>query len=229
MSKPIAPHDTFGVGDNPDCRTAANKWTERERYQTIAAELAESPDRILDVGCVRHNRTRRAYGNLHAQLHLAFPGAEIVGIDFDEEEVQRMDSPGYDLRVMDAEQMDFDEPFSAIVAGELIEHLPNPARFLEQSAKHLTSNGTLVLTTPNPSAFRFFRKAYRNEWTSEDHTCWISPQHLETLIERSGQPLRLDSIEYINPPGGLSEWLFRKGRERIGATTYIASISKTDA
>ena len=40
--------------------------------------------------------------------------------------------------------------FDTIIAGELIEHLENPASFLKSCRKIVTNEGRLLLTTPNP-------------------------------------------------------------------------------
>lgn len=226
MTDAYAPHAPLGAGAEPQARAIANTWSERERFAAIVDALPADADRILDVGCVRHGRDRRAYGNLHAQLHASFPDADVIGIDTDADELDRMDAPGYDVRHADAETFALAAPVGAIVAGELIEHLENPGRFLRRAAEFLRPEGTLVVTTPNPSALRYWRKAFRGEWTSEHHTCWVSPQHLATLCERVGG-LAVESVDYLAPPGGwVSGWLFGHGHERMSGTTYVATVRR---
>jgi predicted SAM-dependent methyltransferase len=41
----------------------------------------------------------------------------------------------------------------AIIAGELIEHLEDPLRFLRECHQTLVVGGVLVLSTPNPNSF----------------------------------------------------------------------------
>lgn len=60
----------------------------------------------------------------------------------------------------DAESLPFkDEIFDVIVAGELIEHLFNPTRFLRDCYRILKDKGILIITTPNRKSWweRIFR------------------------------------------------------------------------
>jgi SAM-dependent methyltransferase len=228
--EPYAPHAPLGLDtatnpahNQPVDRCIANIWPERTRFQAILDALPAEVDRLLDVGVVRHEQGRRGYGNLHAQLHMAYPEAEIVGIDTDAAGVKRMRSPGYDVREKNAETMRFDRPFDVIVAGEVIEHLANPGAFVDSAAAHLQPGGSIVMTTPNPDAMRYFRKAVTGNWTSPDHTCWISPQHLEHLADLSDWDWSV-TVEYLAPPKGLSKWLYDHNRKRIGATSYLATL-----
>jgi len=224
-SDAVAPHSPLGVGAAPDARCIANKWTERQRHAEVVSRVPSNATRILDVGCIRHSRARRGYGNLHAQLHVSFPDAHIIGIDTDREGIEQMHAPGYDVRQMNASALDFQQEFDAIVAGEVIEHLENPGLFFASAADHLHPGAPLVITTPNPNGVRFFRKAWNGAWTSKHHTCWISPQHLSTLAGRAAG-LDVVDLSYIRPPGGLSAWLYGRGRERVGATQYVATLQE---
>lgn len=72
-----------------------------------------------------------------------------VGIDI-APEVATLRHEGYVVYRMNAEDFHLNERFDIIYAGDVIEHLSNPGRFLECSSKHLTDGGEIVESTPNP-------------------------------------------------------------------------------
>jgi Methyltransferase domain len=75
-----------------------------------------------------------------------------------------------------------------IVAGELIEHVPNPLAFLRTLAATPALRGkTLVLTTPNATALHNCLIALTSrESTHPDHLQILSYKTLNTLFLRSG-------------------------------------------
>lgn len=201
---------------------SAIRDADSHRFDRITTHIPRNPDTILDIGCVRHSRAKRAYGNLHAYLYSTYPEAEIVGIDRPDKTTHQMQSVGYDIRTGDAQALDLNESFDAIVAGELIEHLPNPGQFLSSATNHLTPYGRLILTTPNPEFYRYYLKILYGDWTSDDHTCWIDPNQLETLVERSTDR-QVVYTEYLEPQTWISKRAYGLSN-RFGSPTYLAVI-----
>jgi 2-polyprenyl-3-methyl-5-hydroxy-6-metoxy-1,4-benzoquinol methylase len=202
--------------------TLALTTYERRRIDALCRAVPSHADRILDVGCCRHGRANRAWGNLHAELHRRYPDAEIIGIDSDREAVSRMQTPGYDVRNGDAMQMLWPEGFDAVVAGDLIEHLPNPGGFLSQAADALRESGRLVVSTPNPAGYRYALRAAADNYTSSDHTCWIDPQQLDTLGQRFG--LRLGNVEWVRRDTPSARLLAGLGFDRLAANGYVGVL-----
>ena len=171
-----------------------------ERSSHVISHIS-AEDRVLDIGCVQHTLEGRDWKNppfglfLHADL--ARHAKEVIGLDIIEEEVERMSHAGYDVRVGDAQAFDFDETFDAIVAGELIEHLENPGKFLECCREHLSEDGVVILTTPNPHNLQFSLWALFGKAVNEEHTLWLDHDVMETLAQRAG--LSLTDYEYIAP------------------------------
>ena len=70
--------------------------------------------------------------------------------------------PGERLVTGDAHDLDKllpNDRFDLIIASDIIEHLPNPGRFLEACRKCLQPNGTLLVTTIKAvSAVRFIKE-----------------------------------------------------------------------
>lgn len=194
----------------------------RTRFDTILSHVPPASNRVLDVGCVRHSTAHRSNGNLHAEL-VDHVSGDVLGIDIVDEEVEKMAAQGYNVRVADAEALDLDGTFETIVAGEVIEHLANPGKFFKCARDHLTEDGKIVLSTPNPDGFAYFRKALTNASNSETHTCWIDPDQLRYLVELV-DGLCLESIEFLPPTGGVSGLFWRVGHERVGSPTYVAVV-----
>lgn len=203
--------------------TDSSSWIQSHRDQhrlaAIVAQVPDDADRILDVGCVRHDSERRARGNLHARLHDAYPDAEIVGIDVDGAGIAEMDRPGYDLREMDAEALEFDAQFDAIVAGELVEHLSNPGWFFAGAREYLPRDGVLVLSTPNPWALARVKNAIAGRPINPEHTCWMDERTLRQHLDRYGFDATVEYLPAAAP--GLTRLLYRLGRERLGGSHLL--------
>lgn len=74
--------------------------------------------------------------------------------------------------------------YDAVIACELLEHLVDPARFLEAAIRLLGPSGELVLTTPNRSLFEA-----DVAWETDPppvHFWWFSERSLELLAYRIG-------------------------------------------
>jgi 2-polyprenyl-3-methyl-5-hydroxy-6-metoxy-1,4-benzoquinol methylase len=106
---------------------------------------------VLDVGSLGQTDAYRLWDVLDAHA------ASLTGIDLPDDALASLGGPAAsaaaapDPRIVrgDVESHDFGRRFGAIVAGDVIEHLSNPGRFLENCRRHLEEGGVLLLTTPN--------------------------------------------------------------------------------
>jgi SAM-dependent methyltransferase len=168
------------------------------------ADLAESREEaiagyvvaksVLDVGVVdsrreaepTSSRLNRFATGLHEHIRQLNPS--VVGVDLDAEGVELLQAGGYDVVCADVETMDLGRRFDVIVAGEIIEHLPNPGRSLENLRKHLMPSGRLILTTCNPFCLKQLWKIWRYGVVQvhEEHTTWFDPRTLGRLLHLAG-------------------------------------------
>jgi SAM-dependent methyltransferase len=99
------------------------------------------------------------------------------------------------------EDIQIDEHFSCIYMSHVIEHIPNPKEWLEQSKKLLTDGGVLVISVPNGLALtnriKLFLKKIglrKGHWES-----WRTPDHLyEPTVRSMVRFLKENGFEVLN-------------------------------
>jgi SAM-dependent methyltransferase len=113
------------------------------KVQVLAQQIARrtpAPGRLLVVGCG---------SGREAMLLGAALGAETVGVDLDPR-FDRNARAAVTLRVMDAEQLEFDDgSFDVVHSFHMLEHVANPARALDEMRRVLAPGGTFCVGTPN--------------------------------------------------------------------------------
>lgn len=153
--------------------------------------------KVLHLGCTNWPYTVDAIeaGTL---LHkdLAEVSRELYGFDFDQEGIDVLASKGFDnLYRADLEKLDevdLNETFDVIIAGEMIEHLNNPGLFLNGIKRFMGHETQLVITTINAySAMRFFVYGLRGrggalEPVHPDHVAYYSYSTLKLMLDRHG-------------------------------------------
>ncbi|MGH9691180.1 MAG: class I SAM-dependent methyltransferase [Candidatus Acidiferrales bacterium] len=136
--------------------------------------------------------------SLHHELSKLFDRDRVLGLDIDAYEIERMKQAGFRVEVGDAQNLQFNSSFDTVLAGELIEHLQNPGRFLEGSARALKPGGRLVLSTPNVFSVMLnlmYWKNYDRAFNPE-HALWLCPQTLRELLRRSG--FRMEKLCFVD-------------------------------
>lgn len=145
---------------------------------------------VLDIGCVAHDESRMDAANwLHARL--AAVASTCLGVDILDTGVEAMRRRGFDAVVHDLTTglgpVADRGPFDVIVAGELIEHVDDLGMLFRTAADALTSDGELILTTPNPYSPRRVRAGQLGiVWENVDHIVYAFPSGIAELAERHG-------------------------------------------
>lgn len=143
---------------------------------------------VLDLGCVDHNdqnATSRYW------LHKAILGVAelVVGLDYYGPGVERLNAAGYKIVHGDAQSFDLAESFDVVVAGDLIEHLPNLDGLFSSVSRALGESGSFIVSTPNPWCWKY--TAYHAAKgkllpVNREHVSWFCLQTLENLGARYG-------------------------------------------
>jgi SAM-dependent methyltransferase len=129
--------------------------------------------RVLDAGC----------GVGYGSAFLGESASSVVGVDVSEEAIDyaRARYGGGDVvfAVGDLERLERgDGEFDAVVAFEVIEHLPHPELFVAEARRMLKPNGVLVISTP---------RANRGDERPDNpfHEREFAPDEFERLLRES--------------------------------------------
>ena len=99
--------------------------------------------RVLDAGC----------GVGYGSAFLGETASSVVGVDVSGEAIDyaraRYGAGNVEFAVGDLQRLEHgDSAFDAVVAFEVIEHLPHPERFVAEAGRVLKPDGVLVVSTP---------------------------------------------------------------------------------
>lgn len=153
----------------------------------LILDHVRGPD-VLDIGCADHVPRPGSRRWVYGRLKERFPAT--VGLDASAENVEVLRGKGFDdLHVADAQSFSLGATFDTIVAGEVIEHLENPAGFLASARDHLKPGGRLIVTTPYVFGLlntTYAYGAFPRTCPNAEHTMWFCPSTLTALAHRTG-------------------------------------------
>ena len=146
-----------------------------ERAELFRRYVGGPGRRVLDVGC-RYGALTRAY----------LEGNHVVGIDVDRLALDDAARLGIETQWVDAEEgLPFEDgSFDVVVAGELLEHVRDPALLVSEARRVLGPGGTFVGSVPNgfrlKNRLRFL--AGRKPENDPTHLHLFSPDDLRALL-----------------------------------------------
>lgn len=116
-------------------------------HLALLSEIVLPDDVILDAGC--------GNGRFLKMMRDSFPDARLVGADYSRAEVAAAVASGFEVEQANFEsELPFaDGEFSVVNLAQVIEHLRDPDRLLEEINRILRPGGNLVLSTPNLCAW----------------------------------------------------------------------------
>lgn len=174
------------------------------------------PERILDLGT--------AEGRMLWRLQARYPSSHCVGLEYSADLLALGARLFHDLCFLraDAQRMPYFKTaaFDVIVAAAIIEHLPDPAEMLKESARVLKPGGILILTTPHP----FWEKlAGRLGMIEGDHQSVMSLR----VLREEGRGAGFDVLEakgfMISPVGFPGERIIEAILRRVGLDRQLAN------
>jgi len=133
--------------------------------------------KVLDVGC--------STGGFLFQLQSRFPeGYAVIGVDIATAPLGHAEKQGISVIREPFLKHDFGtERFDAITFWAVMEHLPNPKKFLSRAADVLRSGGHCFILVPNlrSLAVRIVGKRYR--YIMPEHLNYFSPETLLRFVQ----------------------------------------------
>jgi SAM-dependent methyltransferase len=105
-------------------------------------------DRVLDIGCGSGDTSLYIKNMLHIK--------DVYGIDINKNDIELARCRGVKAIYLNISEDNFpfeENYFDAIFAGEVIEHLYDPDKFLDEAYRVLKAGGCLIITTPNLAAW----------------------------------------------------------------------------
>jgi SAM-dependent methyltransferase len=162
-------------------RTREFVYAGEERVQLFRDYVGGPGRRVLDLGC-RYGALTRAYAR----------GNEVTGVDVDREALAEAAKLG-----IETQWADVDEPlpfegasFDVVVAGELLEHVRDPARLVSEAQRVLRPNGRFVASVPNAFRLKNRLRFLLGRKPEEDptHLHMFSPDDVRALLNGFEDP-----------------------------------------
>lgn len=147
-----------------------------EERASLFRSLVGGPGvRVLDLGC-RYGALTRAY----------LEGNDVVGLDIDREALAEAGKLGIETHWADVEQpLELsDASFDVVVAGELLEHVRDPAALLAEVGRVLKPGGRFVGSVPNAYRVKNRLRFLLGRAPEQDptHLHMYAPDHVRRLL-----------------------------------------------
>ena len=145
-----------------------------------------STSHLLEIG----------FGNGEVLDRLLSYGWQVEGVETDPAAVQKARNRGLNVRIGDLIDQNYpDESFDAIVSKHVIEHVPDPLRFLIECYRILRPEGRLVFYTPHADSWG--HRLYKEHWRGLEpprHLFIFTISSLTTLARRAGFKNPISSV-----------------------------------
>lgn len=203
-----------------DYETKLSEGFNSSHSAILAAVNNSRPLRVLDFGC--------GTGEVAALLTAA--GHDVLAVDLGGRPDGLPDHVQYVTSDAESAWQFSDHNFDLIIAADLIEHLRNPQRFLQQAAERLAADGRLLISVPNITHWyprvRMISGRFdydRRGILDATHLRFYNTRSIQKLIEESG--FSVDSVDFTGTPiqvalrGAQSSNHSRRGLQLLDSTS----------
>jgi methionine biosynthesis protein MetW len=160
-------------------------------------DLVPCDSRVLELGCSTGYFTE----------HLAKKCATVVAIDCDPLSIKACRDRGIPALQFDLSSgnivnlMADQDPFDAVIAMDVLEHLPRPQDLLVGLPQLMNRQGRLIVTGPNVAYWHTRWELMRGRWNytedgimDETHLRWFTRATWRKLLEESGFEIVVDRV-----------------------------------
>jgi 2-polyprenyl-3-methyl-5-hydroxy-6-metoxy-1,4-benzoquinol methylase len=173
---------------------------------------------VLDVGC--------SSGAFLYQLQRRFPGAyDLLGTDVSSAPLDYAASKGLPVAPGSFPDLDFrGKTFDAVTFWAVLEHLPEPKRFLERAASILKAGGLCFVLVPNLRSLAVRCLGARYRYIYPQHLNYFTSATLRRLAETQFSVLRMGS-SHFNPLVLWQDW--RSGGAEVSNQQRAGLLRRT--
>lgn len=160
-------------------------WWWEGRRELIRQFLQQADiTRVLDVGM--------GTGNTVLFIQSMYPDAEVIGMDNDPESIRFARRKGIKKIVRsDATHIPFpDKSFDAVLFLDVLEHIPDHLKALDEAKRVLRKNGIVIITAP---ALKFIWSIHDE---NQNHCRRYTRREIQYLANRAG--LKVEFLGYFN-------------------------------
>ncbi|HWE34784.1 MAG TPA: methyltransferase domain-containing protein [Solirubrobacteraceae bacterium] len=198
----------------------------RDRLQWLTELAARTDGEVAHLGCADSPYTDDLLAAgllLHERLLRV---ANVTGFDVDDQALDTLRRAHPDARLVNADitqgvPADDRNRYALVIAGEVLEHVPDADAFLRATAELLAPGGQLAVTVPNACCPKIgLRSLAGRESVHPDHRVYYGPRTLTRTLAGAGfetdelascfAPIQGSAGRYVfNPLLGASHRLFQ--------------------
>lgn len=181
-------HSIYGRYANSSA-TELESWYESllRGIEHLIGPVVPGGSKVFDVGC--------GFGPTLEVIRIR--DCDVIGTDLAYYALAR--ARGLGVPLVQASAIDLpvrDEAFDVVTSFEMLEHVPNPLRALDELIRVLKRGGTLLATTPNP--FSSLLPVY-DAWSDDTHVSVMSPHRWAKAL-RDASLVDVRVVPVLNPP-----------------------------